>query len=40
MSFVLRTALVALVIASVSACTTYTGDSLLKLTEQPVPLLP
>nr|WP_320050201.1 hypothetical protein [uncultured Desulfuromonas sp.] len=36
MSFVLRTVLVALVITSVSACTTYTGDSLLQLTEQPV----
>jgi hypothetical protein len=36
MSFVLRTVLIALVIASVSACTTNTGDSLLQLTEQPV----
>ncbi len=36
MPFVLRTVLIGLVIACVSACTSYTGDSLLKLTEQPV----
>ena len=36
MSFVLCTVLIALVVASVSVCTPYTGDSLLQLTEQPV----
>jgi|GEM_PF-3757834 len=36
MSFVLRTVLIGLVIASVFACTSYTGDCLLKLAEQPV----
>jgi uncharacterized OsmC-like protein len=37
MPFVLRTVLIGLVVASVFACTSYTGDSLLKHTEQPVP---
>ncbi len=36
MAFVFRLVVIAIVVASVSACTTYTGDSLLQLTEQPV----
>ena len=36
MAFILRLVVIAVVAVSVSACTTYSGDSLLKLTAQPV----
>lgn len=36
MAFILRLVVIAVVVVSVAACTTYTGDSLLQLTEQPV----
>jgi len=36
MTLIFRIIVIAIVIASVSACTTYTGDNLIKLSEQPV----